>query len=1109
MATYLQGVEDYIPQFQPFDPDLNFYANVLQTKQTQYDSNWKAINKVYGQYFYSDLTKDNNIAKKDELIKAIDFNLKRVSGLDLSLEQNVEQALQVFKPFYEDKFLMKDMAFTKNYMNKRSNAMGLKSSKDEKDREMYWDTGVKAMDYRREEFKNTSDEESLAFQNVEYTPYKNVSKLYLDLFKQSGIKAETPSWSEDGKYKIITRNGEQIIEPLTYLFKSYASNDAQLQDIYRTQAYVNRKDYIYQNASKFEGDLAASERAYLSEQYGTIQSYINRNKAESSQEKAVNDNNISQATKALQNGNGTMFTADYLKRLNEASQSIDATDEYNSQLEESVSDGSSTLTTKSYTNLDEDLNLLRLKVDAGTAAMLMNQDITEAAYNYSFVDYKVTTEADPYALENYRQKNREALLKSKQKADEKNLAVEYGLKNGTYIVDNVTGDIVKNPKYDKTLLTQDISASGGTVEAFNAQEYNEMLLAEAGEDYGVNWIKGMAGILGNGLSNQNVTKSNLAAILAYGTLNYGNLSTDIGLSASISGYDPATGKDQLTPIQRLTQKLGSNFFDRASRVMFNPDTELKEMVNNPGKILQSRSYSDLEKMKVGVNRYMVNRANLGDETAIRYFGLKGLDTPEVQMNINFERYLLNKRAYEEVTDKNKEVFKQTFSGSDAGKYADIFWNNGEVLDEETFIKRARAEMTQGQFSLSLKPVGGSPGFMQNILESAFPNIVDVQQAYTLSPQQQSRLNTLLKNAREADNYDPKSINAKKRNDYLIKRFYVEEFNLDPVTGERKSVQQQSDDLSGLYKQYKDRLVNLTASNKLLSLSNTLNDVKFEGGKFSIASTQNSGRYINLNAAGTVGYNAFVQFAMSDMKKMPSSSYEFSFDGNNTTGFDGDEFEDADTRRKVGMQVISIYNGLLNSGKAVEDPLLYQSQIAKEDRNKGAMIFFPKMDVLKEYVSTSKKPGMLTQEQANRMVQNGIVIAAPRSTWGNDLFRDNKTGGLEGLLNITENGKTAIEYDDPFGGGFKIIKDKSRSSGYAITKTVKTINDYTGELKTEIRTLPEVNFGKNLDMTYLMLRNQVAALGGKNLLDYNEALDKMNEQQGIQAEKSKQPLTLKR
>ena len=42
------------------------------------------------------------------------ITLKKVSGLDLSLEQNVQQATQIFRPFYEDKYLMKDMAWTKN-----------------------------------------------------------------------------------------------------------------------------------------------------------------------------------------------------------------------------------------------------------------------------------------------------------------------------------------------------------------------------------------------------------------------------------------------------------------------------------------------------------------------------------------------------------------------------------------------------------------------------------------------------------------------------------------------------------------------------------------------------------------------------------------------------------------------------------------------------------------------------------------------------------------------------------------------------------------------------------------------------------------------------------
>ena len=48
MATYLQGVTDYIPQFQPFQPDLNFYSNIMQTKQSQYDTNFNNINNLYG-----------------------------------------------------------------------------------------------------------------------------------------------------------------------------------------------------------------------------------------------------------------------------------------------------------------------------------------------------------------------------------------------------------------------------------------------------------------------------------------------------------------------------------------------------------------------------------------------------------------------------------------------------------------------------------------------------------------------------------------------------------------------------------------------------------------------------------------------------------------------------------------------------------------------------------------------------------------------------------------------------------------------------------------------------------------------------------------------------
>ena len=47
MATYLQGVTDYIPQIQPWTPDYNFYQSALEKKQNMYDAGWQRMNTLY------------------------------------------------------------------------------------------------------------------------------------------------------------------------------------------------------------------------------------------------------------------------------------------------------------------------------------------------------------------------------------------------------------------------------------------------------------------------------------------------------------------------------------------------------------------------------------------------------------------------------------------------------------------------------------------------------------------------------------------------------------------------------------------------------------------------------------------------------------------------------------------------------------------------------------------------------------------------------------------------------------------------------------------------------------------------------------------------------
>lgn len=400
MATYLQGIQDYVPQVQPFQPDLNLYANVLQTKQTQYDTAWKSLNNIYGQYFYSDLTRDNNIARKDEILKNIDFNIKRISSLDLSLEQNVNQATQVFKPFYEDKYLMKDMAWTKNYLNQKGRAEGYKNSDKEDSRSQYWDTGVRALDYMRDEFKLASDQESLSFSNAEYTPYVNVNKKAREIAKEAGLSMDSIEFSKDGRWIIKSTNGQQLIEPLSKLFESELGSDPSVQAVYQTQAYVNRKDYAYSNAAQFNGDKNAAEMKYLENSFNILkqqsqQRYENLQTLSTGYQDKIND-----IKKQIANGTATpsakMSLAQYEQAKGINDKVLERVQKENEMLNGDQTNA--TASTEGFINPYGDIKSLRYKVDNGMASLLMQKDLDEAAEVLAYRGAKMNMEANPYAV---------------------------------------------------------------------------------------------------------------------------------------------------------------------------------------------------------------------------------------------------------------------------------------------------------------------------------------------------------------------------------------------------------------------------------------------------------------------------------------------------------------------------------------------------------------------------------------------------------------------------------------------------------------------------------------------------------------------------------------
>jgi hypothetical protein len=475
MATYLQGVTDYIPQFQPFQPDLNFYNNVLQTKQTQYDSNYKQLNKVYGNYFYADLTHGDNIQRKEELLKNIDVSLKKVSGLDLSLEQNVTQATQVFKPFYEDQYLMKDMAFTKNYSAQRSRAEGLKNSTDEKMRAQYWDDGVAALDFQREEFKESAIGDTLGIANTSYTNYVNVQEKAMKLTKEAGLSIESVDFSPDGKYIVTTKNGEQLMEPLSKLLESQLGSDPAIQEVYKTQAYVNRKSFAAQNAAQFGGDKNAAEMNYLETNFNRLKEQQQRRYESLQDDSKSYDGRIANLQSQIDKGNKDPDLPRELARLQQGKQiNDDVLARVQKDNDTLKTDQSTATTSTGFVNPYGDIKSLRWKVDSAMASTLMEKDLDESAQIFAFRDAKQSMVADPFAVSaqnhSYRMQevasansSRERVAAMNNAAADKRAKNNWDLTTGVshydtekYIKD-ADGNDIPNPNYNQVVANESYS----------------------------------------------------------------------------------------------------------------------------------------------------------------------------------------------------------------------------------------------------------------------------------------------------------------------------------------------------------------------------------------------------------------------------------------------------------------------------------------------------------------------------------------------------------------------------------------------------------------------------------------------------------------------------
>jgi len=396
MATYLQGVTDYIPQYQPFQPDFNFYQGVLQTKESQYQAGYDRLSSVYGTLLNSPMLREGNIERREKFFNQINNDIERMAQMDLSKETNIDAAYKVFQPMIDDDYIMKDMAWTKTYQRELSKAEGFRNCTDEKKcGGKWWEGGVRALNYQAEDFSRSTDDESLKFANARYTPFVNVQKEAFKMAKDMGFNVQNISWSPDGKYIVTTKGGQPMVMPLYQFFTGAYGTDAKVMDMYNTQAYLARKDFAKANATQF-GTETDAERVYLN----TMLEEVNKRTTNVllDTEDAINQVNVKKDTlteKAKIDGltpgkDDDMFAL--YDQLGLESEYLNTNqDQYNNTL--------------NLVNQDDltgiDMDSLRWRVDKAVANQLFNSDMYSVADTYARLNTEVDIKADPYALASF------------------------------------------------------------------------------------------------------------------------------------------------------------------------------------------------------------------------------------------------------------------------------------------------------------------------------------------------------------------------------------------------------------------------------------------------------------------------------------------------------------------------------------------------------------------------------------------------------------------------------------------------------------------------------------------------------------------------------------
>ena len=240
MAIYVPGVPQYFPEFKPYTPDFKFLSNVLEARQQKYDTNFKALNDQYNRVVYGDLSRADTQEAREQFVNNLSPQLEKISGMDLSLAENVNAAQGVFAPFFQEEVIVKDLVYTKAYNNELQKAKFLRTAADENQRRNWWSTGDQKLQIDMQQFKNASREEALQMGLPKYVVDPDLYRRGMEYLKSQEYNVIKQSKPVNGVFfRVENKNGDNITQTALNDLKQHFKNDPIVTDGYFAQAYVD------------------------------------------------------------------------------------------------------------------------------------------------------------------------------------------------------------------------------------------------------------------------------------------------------------------------------------------------------------------------------------------------------------------------------------------------------------------------------------------------------------------------------------------------------------------------------------------------------------------------------------------------------------------------------------------------------------------------------------------------------------------------------------------------------------------------------------------------------------------------------------------------------